>query len=951
MDTYSRREPDKEGCGNGGCRSRDLTILCSDFIFCQFLFLYTVRAVVAQSPSTKLSAKLSPGTPLPNPGQSHKPRKDTLLLMMSISFAGLGLMSLRRPFSEILGLVLGKGDIQSILCLIVFCIVFFVLAYLTNPSENSFRAYLTELSFRQHLSRLDDANDDDPAVQEKSPSSHLSFRTGSPSVQRSLPFDNRSPFHFANRASVSLRTPKHVFHSFGIFTIAAIIPLGKSDRVLQDQRDNSIISDSWFIGAFGKWWRGGVLEAWYQDVIARSADEESWSSGILGMKTLDRLNEMNAALPGLPFSTRHLSPHGFARSSPPRLRNREKSNQRLIPAPPRSSTPPPLPKSVTLPLHAPRTAQSPSERQAPSHSHSSPVASDSFAKPAPTFDQSPRVVELLHQISQSKTTIRELCVQLTESQSVASQSHASLQAELETFRDRKRSEDAAKNEVKFRTKSLEDSKRVAESAKRDTEKKLRAAETAREDAAQRIEYLDRDIVNLQTRLTNDTDYLDNSRRSKSKAELGLAAELEHKKREIKAAEDVVATLSLRARELEERLVEKRKHVIVMRGRSEAHKQQQSPVDLWSTSSDLPLIRSRNTSSYAEFSDTLSSDDASLVIREDTFAGKLESSSDFDRPNTRSGPHFAHQLNIRPSLPATFSPFADEIPQSPSGLLSPSASSSLIPSSLILSLDNADELSRSFQSDSDIFLERDWREKGQQSSDDLTTTSPSLDRFERDPFEIRVFTPHEHDRFILPSLLKRNNSDPSTPTYGDGGATITAHQNRSRHRLSISKSKTRKGLNPDAKVFDITRSQSKAGIVSSVPSMSTLNTPVYDALNPNGMAHSSVSSTTADNNFLRAFAPSPAEREALQRALGGSTNGSLERLPSLSDVGSIPPSPSHVHATAAAHSPSRFEQSQRDPVTIPSWLRSLPRIRKSNFSPWDDDATTSASGAVSSGTFL
>lgn len=57
-----------------------------------------------------------------------------------------------------------------------------------------------------------------------------------------------------------------------------------------------MISDSWYIGAFGRWWRGGVIEAWYQDVIARSKDEESWSSGILAMKNLDMLNDFNGEL-------------------------------------------------------------------------------------------------------------------------------------------------------------------------------------------------------------------------------------------------------------------------------------------------------------------------------------------------------------------------------------------------------------------------------------------------------------------------------------------------------------------------------------------------------------------------------------------------------------------------------------------------------------------------------
>jgi len=52
-----------------------------------------------------------------------------------------------------------------------------------------------------------------------------------------------------------------------------------------------MITDSWFIGAFGKWWRGGILEAWYQDIVARSKDEEGWNSGILTMKSLDKCTD------------------------------------------------------------------------------------------------------------------------------------------------------------------------------------------------------------------------------------------------------------------------------------------------------------------------------------------------------------------------------------------------------------------------------------------------------------------------------------------------------------------------------------------------------------------------------------------------------------------------------------------------------------------------------------
>ena len=54
-----------------------------------------------------------------------------------------------------------------------------------------------------------------------------------------------------------------------------------------EHQDSWMISDAWYIGAFGKWWRGGALEAWYQDVIARSKDKGSWTSGILSMKPLE----------------------------------------------------------------------------------------------------------------------------------------------------------------------------------------------------------------------------------------------------------------------------------------------------------------------------------------------------------------------------------------------------------------------------------------------------------------------------------------------------------------------------------------------------------------------------------------------------------------------------------------------------------------------------------------
>lgn len=101
--------------------------------------------------------------------------------------------------------------------------------------------------------------------------------------------DSASPFHFVNRASVSLRTPKHVFHSFGVFTIAAIVPNGSRSTPKSTDGSGSLVSDSWYIGAFGRWWRGGYTQRWWLDPIANTKDAESCNSGILDLKTLDSL--------------------------------------------------------------------------------------------------------------------------------------------------------------------------------------------------------------------------------------------------------------------------------------------------------------------------------------------------------------------------------------------------------------------------------------------------------------------------------------------------------------------------------------------------------------------------------------------------------------------------------------------------------------------------------------
>jgi len=328
-------------------------------------------------------------------------------------------------------------------------------------------------------------------------------------------------------------------------------------------------------------------------------------------------------------------------------------------------------------------------------------------------------------------------------------------------------------------------------------------------------------------------------------------------------------------------------------------------------------------------------------------------------------------SLHPQPPTTnFSPFEDtDAPAVSSNNHTHAVSSSLIPTGL---MDNSSEsFSRSFQSENDVYLDKDWRglrgsvmmmhAQQQQPADNscmsMTTATAS-------PLSMTGSLVHEHDLFEVrqPNYMRsesmnmqratmpapnRTLSDPVDNVPEEGPVEVDK-AGRRRWFSSSLKEKPRKGLNPDAKVFRLTKMPNDFGSIrnSGAP-------PTFDALNPNGLGSRMISTPSSNtSSLLRAFAPSPAERQVLQRALGGSTNPSLERLPSLSRVSSIPTSPSRVHgvsssapSSSAGHTRPTSLHMERSEIgrTLPSWLQALPRIGKSNFSPWDDDEPVGGNG--------
>ncbi|THH00753.1 hypothetical protein EW026_g1826 [Hermanssonia centrifuga] len=659
------------------------------------------------------------------------------------------------------------------------------------------------------------------------------------------------------------------------------------------------------------------------------------------------------------------------------------------------------------------------------------------SSPSALFDNSPVISEILRQISTSNVAVHDLRTQLTDVRAAAAESHAAIQSDLNVHRERKRAEDSARAELKTRTKALEDSKRSAEASKRDAEKRLRAAESARASASERIEKLDKEIGKLRVRMGSDEEAIVRCQEEGDKTEKGMAEELEKKRKEIKIAEDVVAALNTRTKELEAKIVEEEERLKRAKEQAELKKQDRafyplhvvnlqeaaepsiwspiiSPVSVqahpdphsqintegsthisvFSPGMQGPAIHNRGpsvTEDHKEFS-------TSPRPRHLSLAGISNFSDHHQGISDVPFPH--NQVTVRPmfqdEVPSLssgrtqstrFSPFGDnelEVPVDVSGGMGISPrSTSLIPTSLIKSLEgggNVEDMSRSFQSENDSVMERDWRKMhpftlntvespGVFSSSPTSLTCPTFDGVDKeDPFEIRPPPPplrHRitSDGFETERAMHLNNlrtsSDPQ-PLVRSRTRESDEEEKAIGHRRWFSSSKEpkeKKGLNPEAKAFQFNQFK------MAFPSFSIHKPSPYEGLvsQPSSMASSlsvpsmlpppsSDSESTFSTLSMRAFAPSPAEREALSRALGSSTNTSLERIPTLSDVviGSMPSSPNHVHAVAAQRSPPHVlaEPNNRSLLSPGlAWLQSLPRMKKPRFSPWDDEVVGDADGGV------
>ena len=331
--------------------------------------------------------------------------------------------------------------------------------------------------------------------------------------------------------------------------------------------------------------------------MIRSKDAQAWSSGILGFKALDKFHDYNGNFPtitqtsltltaslGLPFAKFAPCPRPLLRGSPPKLRNRERSTQRSGSIPHRNSSPPPLPKSASLPLHAdhrlhdflpvaPQSSHSITDQKriavhAPSVAHTISRTSSTSG----TSDHSPTIAEVLRQITAAQTSIHDLQNQLQEAQNTVNQSRDSLEAELGALRSRRREEDQKRVDGRARTKTLEETRRLAETSKREAEKKMKLARNAKDSALRRVEELELEIQGLKDRMEHDHAVIATEPSDADRVEEEeLICELQRKRKEVQVAEEVVVALNTRARELEEKIDESKSQLHAAQHRAQLTK--------------------------------------------------------------------------------------------------------------------------------------------------------------------------------------------------------------------------------------------------------------------------------------------------------------------------------------------------------------------------------------------
>lgn len=164
-------------------------------------------------------------------------------------------------------------------------------------------------------------------------------------------------------------------------------------------------------------------------------------------------------------------------------------------------------------------------------------------------ETSPAVIALKGDLSKAQDALQELRNQLLSHEQSVSDAHASLQATLDDLRNKRKEDDADRQELKSRTKALEEQKRQAESAKREAEKKLKGVEGLRDGLLAKIETTRREMLECQNGITASEKNVRTITEEGARFVVETQETVEQRRAELGLVEDEMADLEKEVEEL------------------------------------------------------------------------------------------------------------------------------------------------------------------------------------------------------------------------------------------------------------------------------------------------------------------------------------------------------------------------------------------------------------------
>ncbi|SPO32490.1 uncharacterized protein UTRI_04234 [Ustilago trichophora] len=450
--------------------------------------------------------------------------------------------------------MLQLDDLQALLWAWTLIGILLLFAFWSNPTEASFRPFLTDLVFRERLRLLNDQDAADSQSQHTDTTAHASIESNSarrsdPNAFSSLLSSasySSGPFAltFGSKLALSVRTPPFHRTDLGLFSIVTIsqsmpirtvhdqqrLPQSTTPNApASNQADGSVDCTSLFLGAFGKWWVLGFGIPHLPNITSQSSQHQSKTGREELEENLTDVTDWGVL---------------EMRSIDPVLQSRRNSTH--------------MPHSATS-----EVGTQPQPRQIePAVSAPSPIPPTKESLPEVETEDCLSITAL---VSRSQTDIVDLQDQLAQVRSASTRACEALELDLEEVRAKKKEEERLRSDIKTRTKALDDSKRQVESSRREAERRLKTANAARalkqasiQQRKEQIEMLNkRRAAIMAKRGTNAEKRLQRSghlsnliSQAKDKADK-LRVDIDGLRQEVEAAQDQLQLEKINARNAHE----------------------------------------------------------------------------------------------------------------------------------------------------------------------------------------------------------------------------------------------------------------------------------------------------------------------------------------------------------------------------------------------------------------